>query len=120
MVREQRSGSKDAKAFVLTLYVSVCCRTPGEAMQAEDRVRRIGQTKPVKSIWMSAFELDQQIDTLLEQKSQTTNAVLSSNSSTGNSSAPKLSIFQMLQKVLPSHVDGLRQTSMPQFSQGAR
>ena len=26
--------------------------TPGDALQAEDRVRRIGQTKEVRSIWM--------------------------------------------------------------------
>jgi SNF2 family DNA or RNA helicase len=42
--------------------------TPGDALQAEDRVRRIGQTKPVKSIWMRAFEVDEQIDNLIEQK----------------------------------------------------
>ena len=39
--------------------------TPGDAMQAEDRVRRIGQTKKVTSIWMTAFEVDEQI---FEQK----------------------------------------------------
>merc|ERR1712194_924186 len=30
--------------------------TPGDTLQAEDRVRRIGQTKAVTSIWMTAFE----------------------------------------------------------------
>jgi hypothetical protein len=50
--------------------------TPGETRQAEDRVRRIGQTKAVKSIWMSAFDLDSQIDAMIESKVRTTNAVL--------------------------------------------
>ena len=98
--------------------------TPGEAHQAEDRVRRIGQTKPVKSIWMSAFELDQQIDKLLQQKSQTANTVLSTTSSNNVHAAapPKLSIFQLLQKVLPTYSGassggGLTQTSMVDFTQ---
>lgn len=50
--------------------------TPGDAYQAEDRVRRIGQTQPVRSIWMSSFPIDEQIDRLLEEKTQTTKAVL--------------------------------------------
>ncbi|GAX13870.1 hypothetical protein FisN_5Lh235 [Fistulifera solaris] len=55
--------------------------TPGEANQAEDRVRRIGQMRPVKSIWISAFDLDEKIDALLESKSQTANEVLTGSSS---------------------------------------
>jgi SNF2 family DNA or RNA helicase len=50
--------------------------TPGDTRQAEDRVRRIGQTKPVTSIWMSAFDLDTHVDQMLESKSQTSDAVL--------------------------------------------
>lgn len=50
--------------------------TPGDAHQAEDRVRRIGQKKPVQSIWMTAFEVDGQIDKLLQTKSNTADAVL--------------------------------------------
>jgi len=105
--------------------------TPGEADQAEDRVRRIGQTKPVTSIWMSAFELDKQIDSLLEQKKQTAAAVLGDDSENCNSSnashaAPRLSIFQMLKAILPNakgdvgcrnHQDGMKQLSLLQFSQ---
>ena len=104
--------------------------TPGETHQAEDRVRRIGQKKEqVQSIWVSAFDLDEQIDQLLEQKNQTSQAVLSSkkNDQTADkqsSAAPltesKLSVFQMLQKVLPkASRDSLMQTSMLQFSQEA-
>lgn len=55
--------------------------TPGEANQAEDRVRRIGQTRPVKSIWISAFDMDEKIDALLDSKSQTANEVLTGNAS---------------------------------------
>jgi len=44
--------------------------TPGDALQAEDRVRRIGQTKEVTSIWMRAFDIDTQIDELIEKRSK--------------------------------------------------
>eukprot|EP00934_Nitzschia_sp_Nitz4_P001119 Nitzschia sp. Nitz4//scaffold105_size73764//71724//73528//NITZ4_005687-RA/size73764-augustus-gene-0.54-mRNA-1//1//CDS//3329532480//1119//frame0 len=50
--------------------------TPGEMMQAEDRIRRIGQTKPTRSIRVSAFELDTQVDAMLAEKTHVTNAVL--------------------------------------------
>jgi Helicase conserved C-terminal domain len=109
--------------------------TPGDAHQAEDRVRRIGQTKPVTSIWMSAFELDKQIDIMLESKSQTSSTVLSAqnrNTTSANlgsnpdlmAHAPKLSILKLLQSILPSakqssSFDGLKQTSMLQYSQGS-
>lgn len=77
--------------------------TPGDVHQAEDRVRRIGQTKPVTSIWMSAFELDKQIDSMIASKSQTASSVLSStaNSTPSTDSTSKLSIFKLLQAVLP-------------------
>lgn len=77
--------------------------TPGEARQAEDRVRRIGQTKPVTSIWMVAFDLDHQIDSVLEQKTSTTNVVLADgveNKKATAAGAPKISVFQMLKSVL--------------------
>lgn len=81
--------------------------TPGDAHQAEDRVRRIGQTHAVTSIWMSAFELDEQIDSMLESKAQTAQAVLAvsnTNNSSDSAADPalaKLSIFKLLQSVLP-------------------
>lgn len=74
--------------------------TPGEARQAEDRVRRIGQTKSVTSIWMVAFDLDKQIDQILEQKTITTNAVLADGDVESQGSAPKISVFQLLKSVL--------------------
>lgn len=101
--------------------------TPGDAHQAEDRVRRIGQTRPVTSIWMTAFELDKQIDSMLESKSQTSSTVLSAQSSATNASAeaPKLSIFKLLHSIVPRAANGslpsqkLKQTSMLQYSQGS-
>jgi hypothetical protein len=106
--------------------------TPGDADQAEDRVRRIGQTHPVKSIWISAFEIDDSIDTMLKQKSATTSAVLVDETKgsgkdvtrgTDSCEAPKLSIFQMLKSLFPSgksKMDGCErsmvQTTLP-FSQ---
>ena len=112
--------------------------TPGDTHQAEDRVRRIGQTHPVRSIWMSAFEMDKQIDAMVEQKSQTSNAVLTNGQgevakTNGLSGpAPKISIFQLIRSVLPDitatnnsstsnqdHQDGggpsLSQTSMVDY-----
>ena len=73
--------------------------TPGEMRQAEDRVRRIGQTKNVKSIWMSAFDLDAQIDAMLESKKKASNAVLAKDGfSTGMSA--KISIPKLLASLL--------------------
>jgi SNF2 family DNA or RNA helicase len=92
--------------------------TPGDALQAEDRVRRIGQTKPVKSLWIRAFDIDEQIDEMIEQKKQTSAAVLmdGDGSTAERQSAPRLSIFQMLKSILPAN-QGLTQTSILQFSQ---
>jgi SNF2 family DNA or RNA helicase len=50
--------------------------TPGETRQAEDRIRRIGQTKACTSYWMRSFDLDKQIDEMLASKTRTTDAVL--------------------------------------------
>lgn len=78
--------------------------TPGETRQAEDRVRRIGQTLPVKSIWMSAFDLDSQIDAMIESKVQATNAVLGSKTGGGGvaavGSASKISISRLAASLL--------------------
>ena len=102
--------------------VILCDRpwTASSVHQAEDRVRRIGQTRPVTSIWLRAFDLDEQIDSMIEQKKQTAEAVLSHGAVTGEQqSGPRLSIFQMLKSILPAKSDdGLTQTSMLQFSQG--
>jgi len=77
--------------------------TPGDAMQAEDRIRRIGQTHPVTSIWVTAFDVDKQIDTVLESKADTANAVLDQdhNSSSDGCKSPKLSIFQLIKAIIP-------------------
>ena len=50
--------------------------TPGDTRQAEDLIRRIGQTKNVKSYWMTGFELDKQIDDMIESKEEASKAVL--------------------------------------------
>jgi len=80
--------------------------TPGEARQAEDRVHRIGQTKEVTSIWMVAFNLDRQIDEVLEQKKNSADVVLAQGQTEGEiegngaKSRPKISVFQLLKSVL--------------------
>ena len=89
--------------------------TPGDALQAEDRVRRIGQTKPVTSIWMRSFDLDEQIDILIEEKKQTSLAVVDRKSNYDSPShhmakaAPKISIFQLVNSIInrQSNADAL-------------
>ena len=52
--------------------------TPGDVLQAEDRVRRIGQTAhKVESFWMSGFPLDKKLDKLLLDKLKSSEVVLS-------------------------------------------
>lgn len=43
--------------------------TPGDVLQAEDRVRRIGQkSSVVTSLWVSQFPVDNKLDQLLQTK----------------------------------------------------
>jgi superfamily II DNA or RNA helicase len=80
--------------------------TPGETRQAEDRIRRIGQTKPCKSYWMRSFELDRQIDGVLASKNETASAVLDKNKNVtaGFACAPtaKISITKLAQTFILS------------------
>jgi hypothetical protein len=50
--------------------------TPGDILQAQDRIRRIGQEYPTRCIFVSAFEFDVQLDKLLNEKKLASNAVL--------------------------------------------
>lgn len=53
--------------------------TPGDVMQAEDRVRRIGQLSPeINSYWVVGFDFDKKLDLVLEQKDSNSHKVLSS------------------------------------------
>ena len=84
--------------------------TPGDAAQAEDRVRRIGQDKQVISIWVRCFDVDKQIDDLIEQKQSTSNAVVDTRR-TGKTSneakvAPKLSLFQLVRSIIKDNSQG--------------
>jgi len=74
--------------------------THGETRQAEDRIRRIGQVKKCTSYWMRSFDLDKQIDEMLESKKQTTNAVLDRNRNQTAITGPsaKISINQLVHK----------------------
>jgi len=53
--------------------------TPGELLQAQDRIRRIGQLFPTRCISVSAFELDVQLDQMLTEKNHASHTVLSTN-----------------------------------------
>jgi SNF2 family DNA or RNA helicase len=60
--------------------------TPGDARQAEDRVRRIGQTaSTVTSYWLVAegFTIDQSLDSLLKSKDATTDSVIQTKTGKG-------------------------------------
>ncbi len=50
--------------------------TPGDAVQAEDRLHRISQEQPVLSVWLQAFKVDEMIDKVLEAKEKRIDLVL--------------------------------------------
>jgi superfamily II DNA or RNA helicase len=56
--------------------------TPGEAVQCEDRLHRIGQKDAVTSIWLQFGRLDSRIDALLQQKQQVIDQVLAGKRAT--------------------------------------
>lgn len=74
-------------------------------MQAEDRIRRIGQTKKTRSIWMSAFELDVQVDSMLADKNHATKVVLANDDANGSLTGgsafgSKINIPKLLDSIL--------------------
>ena len=51
--------------------------TPGDVMQAEDRIRRIGQKHhEIYSYWITSFDFDERLDKLLESKEANSHKVL--------------------------------------------
>ncbi len=50
--------------------------TPGEAIQAEDRVHRIGTPSPVTAIWIQQHRIDEAIDSILLEKQLNVTEVL--------------------------------------------
>ena len=50
--------------------------TPGDAMQAEDRLHRIGQKNAVTAFWIQWSDIDYKIDEILEQKYERIELVL--------------------------------------------
>jgi SNF2 family DNA or RNA helicase len=77
--------------------------TPGDVNQAEDRVRRIGQKRRVRSIWIRAFHIDEQIDNLIDHKEVTSNTAVdgkASNATGHGRSAPKVKISELIKTVL--------------------
>ena len=52
--------------------------TPGDVMQAEDRICRIGQKHAeIVSYWVTTFDYDDKLDNLLESKESNSHMVLS-------------------------------------------
>ncbi len=75
--------------------------TPGEVSQAEDRVRRIGQKRPVRSIWVRSFPIDERIDELIDHKEVNSSAVVDGKDHGGqNRNAPKVSVSELVKSLL--------------------
>src|SRR4029077_17422294 len=64
--------------------------TPGDTIQAEDRLHRIGQKDAVTSLWLQFGGLDQRIDALLQQKQQIIDQVLTGKRATAGN-VPRVS-----------------------------
>ena len=59
--------------------------TPGDVMQAEDRVRRIGQSAAeVESVWISGFDFDRKLDDMLLKKLRCAEKVLATSDNRGH------------------------------------
>jgi hypothetical protein len=81
--------------------------TPGDVCQAEDRVRRIGQTRIVRSIWIRSFPIDDRIDELIDHKEVNSSvAVDGKDHGYQNRNAPKVSIAELVKSVLSNQNDG--------------
>lgn len=50
--------------------------SPGEALQSEDRVHRIGTIYPVTAIWIQQHQVDKRIDDLILEKQKNVNEVI--------------------------------------------
>ena len=76
--------------------------TPGDVCQAEDRVRRIGQKRKVRSIWLRAFPIDKQVDDLLDHKEDNSSTVVDGKECKGNQNraAPKVSIAKLVKSLM--------------------
>lgn len=64
--------------------------TPGDAMQAEDRLHRIGQNANVTAIWLQSNETDTMIDALLEKKQRNIELVLAGKETEKEESASEI------------------------------
>jgi SNF2 family DNA or RNA helicase len=80
--------------------------TPGDVCQAEDRVRRIGQTRPVRSIWIRSFPIDDRIDESIDHKEVNSSAAVDGKDhGCQNRNAPKVSIAELVKSVLGNQDD---------------
>lgn len=87
----------------MSLYHTCFHTNKGDAVQAEDRVRRIGQTRPVKSYWLRAFQIDNQIDELIEEKTMNSSAVISGQAlgpANQGKKAPTISVRKLVESIL--------------------
>ena len=66
------------------------------------QVRRIGQKRPVRSVWIRAFPIDEQIDELIEYKEVNSSTAVDGKEcgTVHNQSAPKVSISKLVKSVL--------------------
>lgn len=74
--------------------------TPGEVVQAEDRLRRIGQKSAVSSFWISYGDVDEKIDGKIEQKQANIDRVLE-----GKSKVPELTSKDLIEEIMKIYLD---------------
>ena len=70
-------------------------------------MRRIGQKRPVRSVWIRAFPIDEQIDAMIDHKEENSNTVVDGKYYGGhNKSAPKVKISELVKTVLSNKDNG--------------
>jgi SNF2 family DNA or RNA helicase len=74
--------------------------TPGDAIQAEDRLYRIGQRSAVTALWLQATDMDRGLDRRLDQKQQWIETVL--NGEAKSIEFEPISIRELAEEVLGS------------------
>lgn len=77
--------------------------TPGDAVQSEDRLHRIGQNSAVTSIWLQQGDTDIAIDDLLQSKQERIDLVLHGKRKTMRGTG---SVGDLAQELLPLIMEG--------------
>jgi SNF2 family DNA or RNA helicase len=74
--------------------------TPGDAVQAEDRLHRIGQTNAVTSIWLQHGEIDERVDDLIQSKQERIDRVFAGDAQTIRDDSLNAEIKRIVNEIL--------------------